>query len=1047
MKKHILITISCIIILQVHGQGTLSPNAYGYAQYAATPVNYYNGLPQISIPVATAKNTGWSVPISLSYHASGIKVEQQASWVGLGWHLNVGGSITVVSTGKTDTECSYFALNGQSIYNHTESGQQFWETETYKTKAQKTVFQNNKNQCNNDLYEKLLQGENMPDVYYYNFYGHSGQFVIDYSTNTPVLSNNNVDVKFEPFNDEYFGSTGWTATTMDGTIFTFDEIETRVAEGAASGQFESKTFYLTSVLFPKGHEVTFSYTSGLQVESIYTYTQSVSKNITDDIEFPVSASTSRSVYTPKYVSSINTPTTTITFFLSSRIDIFGEFKLSTIKLEDNFTGELKFFDFTYDYFTENSNGGTYLSGSQQSQYTSGELSKRLKLVSFGKRNMPAHEFTYNSTSLPDKTSRSRDYWGYYNGRNSSTLLPLVPELTNNSDLSDEVHHFTASQADRSSDGTYMQAGILTEIKYPLGKTVNFTYQPHTFDNYIYETGSDYEVYSAKDEDIDASEVTTTFTITGSEAISVHYDAMIYLGEIDPNEAGGSYVKIDGPGDDYVLEYGPLDNQISKQESGTVTLSPGTYTLRAKMCGLINIDDGKGAYAEIKVHFRYSASGSLLETTGGGLRIKNIQVKDKEGGDVISEKEFNYGTSTESYGKLMSRLMYVSQYTLAGKAYCTVTSNSNVALSEHAQGSHVGYDQVIVYNFSNGNMGKSTYVYHNIENKELDNIFKGNLRTVNIPVFADKLNGRLKREIHCNAEGVLKSQKYYYYSSANAKKVLGVIGITNYTNPDDEYLVYYPANSWKVYLIRSIGYVYDDNGQSSSRSVYYSYNDIGQLTEQREDDVKPGVDMVTTYVYPYDYNPTAVEDSMVADHCYSYLLSKTVTLGSETLSEKEIDYNYVTYNGQHIYYAENISATSGNNTTVTTNTVDANGNIIQTTNDKTALPTSFIWAYNNNHIVSVVSGATHSAATALISDISNSSDNSTIRTQINNIRNSSSLGAYVTTVTFDSFSRKESETDANGNIVYYKYDSEGRLFRVVDEYGNVLKEMHYHVVKQ
>ncbi len=51
-------------------------------------------MPQISVPITQLSGNEMAMPISLSYHASGNKVNQMASWVGLGWSLQAGGVIT-----------------------------------------------------------------------------------------------------------------------------------------------------------------------------------------------------------------------------------------------------------------------------------------------------------------------------------------------------------------------------------------------------------------------------------------------------------------------------------------------------------------------------------------------------------------------------------------------------------------------------------------------------------------------------------------------------------------------------------------------------------------------------------------------------------------------------------------------------------------------------------------------------------------------------------------------------------------------------------------
>ncbi len=80
----------------------VSPNAASLGLYGSIPVGHYTGVSKISIPLYEIDLDGKKFPISISYHASGIKVGQEASWVGLGWALNIGGSITREMKGWDD---------------------------------------------------------------------------------------------------------------------------------------------------------------------------------------------------------------------------------------------------------------------------------------------------------------------------------------------------------------------------------------------------------------------------------------------------------------------------------------------------------------------------------------------------------------------------------------------------------------------------------------------------------------------------------------------------------------------------------------------------------------------------------------------------------------------------------------------------------------------------------------------------------------------------------------------------------------------------------
>ena len=68
-----------------------SPNSASLGKYGELPIGLYTGIPNINIPIYELKTQGITVPISLSYHAGGLRVTEIAPQVGLGWSLNAGG--------------------------------------------------------------------------------------------------------------------------------------------------------------------------------------------------------------------------------------------------------------------------------------------------------------------------------------------------------------------------------------------------------------------------------------------------------------------------------------------------------------------------------------------------------------------------------------------------------------------------------------------------------------------------------------------------------------------------------------------------------------------------------------------------------------------------------------------------------------------------------------------------------------------------------------------------------------------------------------------
>src|SRR5688572_15405870 len=71
-----------------------SPEASSLAKYGDFSVNLNTGIPDITIPIYSIQVGNFTFPISISYNASGVRLAEVASRVGLGWSLNAGGVIS-----------------------------------------------------------------------------------------------------------------------------------------------------------------------------------------------------------------------------------------------------------------------------------------------------------------------------------------------------------------------------------------------------------------------------------------------------------------------------------------------------------------------------------------------------------------------------------------------------------------------------------------------------------------------------------------------------------------------------------------------------------------------------------------------------------------------------------------------------------------------------------------------------------------------------------------------------------------------------------------
>jgi hypothetical protein len=135
----------------------VAPNAASLGKYADVPVSYHTGLPDVSVPVFTLAEGAISAPISLSYHASGIKVQETASWA-----LNAGGMITRTVQGAPDERGS--------------SGN-FGQTSGWY--ADKATGRTAYNGCTTPSDIASGQYDTEPDIFTFNFGGYSGKFFYD----------------------------------------------------------------------------------------------------------------------------------------------------------------------------------------------------------------------------------------------------------------------------------------------------------------------------------------------------------------------------------------------------------------------------------------------------------------------------------------------------------------------------------------------------------------------------------------------------------------------------------------------------------------------------------------------------------------------------------------------------------------------------------------------------------------------------------------------------------------------------------------------------
>jgi len=436
------------------------PEAAGINRYGDIPVGEYTGTPDISIPLYVAKSGKLQLPISLSYHATGIQVSQEATWVGLGWNLIAGGCITYVPVGGNDQ--LYVPLTNWTdwlkMFNYTcdtvnsdpipktgnEDGYRLWNCPVNTEDGNNNDLSKTKDQ----ILSACLGGQGERDLYSANFLGYSFKFILLPGINggnpRPVFVGDKNKCKIEHPSNSSFIITG-----EDGTNYFFYNYEY-----AESNTFVYLDWLLSAIVSPKGETITLFYSNG-STKLIPSLSERNNTGFTGAGGATRTITSQYYITYNKYLDSIKTDKEIIKFITSDSIrkDIGGNGnrQLDKIKIIDKFTNKEKIsYVFKYDYFTGTLTGGDYFNDDNfwtgldtQLGITENNLRKRLKLLAIAKYDTlntkgEEHSFSYYETiPLPYKSSFSRDYWGYFNGEDNlshvingatRTILPSVLPL-------------------------------------------------------------------------------------------------------------------------------------------------------------------------------------------------------------------------------------------------------------------------------------------------------------------------------------------------------------------------------------------------------------------------------------------------------------------------------------------------------------------------------------------------------------------------------------------------------------------------------------------
>jgi YD repeat-containing protein len=725
-------------------------------RYGNMPIDEYTGIPQISVPLHEISMKDNPFTIQLSYHAGGIRVNDEASWVGLGWNLSNFGSISVTAVGGADDYESAVLSDWDSVFNYRPviNGQ----PQMYRGVGRVRIHDN----CgsagdsedprapkipNENIVIESDKGNAERDIYNVNFLGQNFKFFIKPITGAIIMVGEKKAYKVSKEGN------GWKVIDDKGYQYFFSQNEQYTYDGAPNQRIN--TWHLTQIVYQGRTLLKIVYDSYTilplaTVSDIYSFCYNV-PGIPRDIYPPfghdnlIRSIQNISFISAKYPKYLVTALDSVVFEKEARTDYRNAPALKYLKIFSRASGGLiKTIDFQKDYFVGSSIGAD--------QSSLDYVTKRLRLNSLiitSNGAQKKYSFDYYG-QLPYKTSFAQDFWGFYNGKENNagrniingnvsqihsstrTLVPSASSLTFAEPIPETLFPFQA--ANRGVNQEFLTAGSLKSITYPTGGTTEFVYEPNQVNNVTYvdanqvlvskqlkmvinNGNSSFSTPSLNftlDREVKAKIKVvikgTTFNITNFNAFSISLitnantqSPTVRSYKISTNEQIQTY-----------------NNTKSVTIEEDLVIPPGLVVLNAFVGAMP--DQGytfnNGVVAELTYN-EYKLDPSYTSWIGG-LRIKETLNRDNAG-SLATRKSFEYiNEDNTTSGKLLQPLSFFKTLTLSG-AIAGGTSNEGV-ISAIRQSYH--YYQIYSQNtfsyemsYSHANLGYSRVVVkdHNVQN--------------------------------------------------------------------------------------------------------------------------------------------------------------------------------------------------------------------------------------------------------------------------------------------------------------------------------------------
>ncbi len=674
----------------------VSPTAASLGKFGVFPVNMNLGTTNISIPLYTIKQGDIEIPINLSYNAtSGIRVNEEASWVGLGWTLNAGGAIIRNVKGQpgSSTILDLENVEFNAIYD--------------------------------SYFQDVSQGvaDSAPDEYLFNYSGNSGKFYYNQELSKYVF------IDYKPItissNDGDF-----QALLENGQRLNFNDHESvdnwhEHGKPLSYRKFNTASYLTRVTSVNQTDHITFDYDDHSFDKAKEKIGDQISMelaivNASSFIPLPPQVSRQTGGYKSyeKTLRQINFKAGYVLFDYSMDRTDSQSPKLNHIKVYSTINGVdtlIKQITFNYNYYSRS--GGGYDTLNQNLTGPGVRSSLRLTSVDLYENTTApqSYSFEYNPRELPIRTSSGQDFWGYANTNTGSYMHRhnTIFHSMSDSSKSTAMVPFVAEvgTGDRNADEVAMQSGILTKITYPTGGYTEFEYEANKYNTTIrkpiYNAVSNSYTVGSPDTGCGSSNLATSFTIP--QEVLEPKIRFSFLPCQNNQNARNAYAKLNDA--TYKRKSIPFSEETDNGYSETVNLfTDRTYQLELKE--LANsipnyICTGISASVSWKVLDGYEEEEK--EILVGGLRIKSITNYDGVDIEFTSKKAYEYDTPRVLIPVAERDYRKVHKVHLEPKFLNIITSYPTYSLNVNG-GPAAEYTEVTEYHYDNNDIDNGKIVY-------------------------------------------------------------------------------------------------------------------------------------------------------------------------------------------------------------------------------------------------------------------------------------------------------------------------------------------------